>query len=647
MVEPTIKGGQNLPSKSWNFDGFNLGVNNFSLATELKGNELAQLTNMELYGKKSLRPRRGGSRLGNVVGATGQVDGLFQFKDVGVNEILAIVGGTLKKYNPTTSNWDAVTGGTFTTDLRTRGVKMRSALYLGNGTDDFSKYVPTAVSKFTAVAAPTGLAVTPQGTTGTTKYSYEITTNTDKGESLPCTAVEITNGNATLDTTNKNQVVFNRRTDSQVVSYGIYGRSTTGMGRTLITTIPQPASGATITWIDDGSLSPSIWLPPDGDSTDGVSASIWEQLRGSLVAAGNPDQKHRMFFSGTGDRYESFSPSHNGGWVDVRPGDNDTGINGFAPFESKIIVLKEGSIHQFYFSPTTGDAVIQELITYVGCGAPGSVVVMENEVAFLDSDRKMRILGYEPNYAAAIRTTSLSEGRVQATFDEIDPNYIGNCEAVYHKGRYILAATSQGSTQNDMVIVYDRKYLAFLGKWTGADCKVRCWVVYDGIDKKKRLFAGSSQDGWVFEFDVEGKLTNHDGSIINSLLRTRNEDHGNSGQSKLQKWADLRLFRIQGTLTLKVILNGVTTLYEKSFSSTTSSGWGIKRWGVVRWGVSTGIAASISDFDKTYRKEIYEISNSLQFELTKNTANADFILVSMRGEALLLPTEVFDSANII
>lgn len=637
--------GANLPKKEWQFDGFNLGANTFALATELRGTELAQMVNMELYGKRSLRPRRGSERLGGTLSGA-KVDALFQYKEGAANEILGISSGTMRKYNNSTEEWDTVTGGSFTTGLRTRGTKMKSNLYMGNGVDDFKRYNGTQVSTFTAVAAPASLAVAAQGTTGTTAYEYTVTTVTDKGESLPTTNVAITDGNATLDGTNFNRVTFNRRADSQVIGYNIYGRRTTGLGVTLMIFIDQPTSG-NITWDDKGTVTPQVWLPPDGDSTDGQKLSIWEQLRGSLVGAGDPDQPHRFFFTGTGDKYESFSPAHNGGWVDVRPGDNDIGVNGLAPFESKIIILKQQSIHQFYFSPTTGDAIIQELITYTGCGAPGSVVVMENDIAFLDSERKLRILGYEPNFTSAIRTTSLSEGRVQSLFDAIDPSQMQNCEAVYFKGRYLLACTSTGSTYNDMILPYDRRYLAFLGKWTGEGSEVRCWQIWDGKDGQRRLFAGSSSSPYVFEFDVEGKLTDHDASAISALVRTRSEDHQNSGQSKLFKWGDFRLYRIQGRVTIRTILDGSTTLDTKSFSSRADTGWGIIKWGTEKWGVPTGTPASASDLDKTYRKEIYEIANALQFEISKSGAEDDFILISMRGESLMLPTEVFNSENII
>jgi hypothetical protein len=642
-----LTGGVPLPKQEWMFDGFNLGNNTFALATELKGQELAQMTNVELYGKRSVRPRRGGESLGNAVGS-GAIDGLFQYKEgTSINQILALTAGILQKYNSTTGAWDDITGATFTSGLRTRSTKMQSYGYLGNGIDDFTRYNGTILEQFSAVAAPTGLAVAQQGTTGATAYEYTVTTVTAKGDSLPATNVAITNGNAILTSTNKVNVTFNRRTESQVIGYNVYGRSQRGKGVTLMLYIEQPTSGATVTFADDGTVTPQVWLPPEGDSTDGIKASIWEQLRGALIAAGDPVSPSRMYYSGTGDKYESFSPAHNGGWVDVRPGDNDAGINGLAPFESKIIVGKERSIHQFQFSPTTGDAVIQELITYVGVGAPGSMVVMENDCAFVDSEGRFRILGYEPNFGSSIRTTSLSEGRVQSLFDDVDPNYLKNIEAVYFNGQYIMAYTPAGATVNKKVIRYDRRYLSFLGTADGADAHVRCWLVWDGKDKKQRLFAGSSDDGTVFEWGVEGILTNHDGTTVVPVIRTRNEDGGNSGQSKLFKWADLRIFRISGTLKLKTIINGATVIDEKSFSSRTSTGWGIARWGTIRWGVPTGIGASSSNIDRTYRKELYEIGNSLQFEITKEGAQDDFVLVSMRGEMLLLPTEVFDSDFVI
>jgi hypothetical protein len=275
------------------------------------------------------------------------------------------------------------------------------------------------------------------------------------------------------------------------------------------------------------------------------------------------------------------------------------------------------------------------------------MVVMENEIAFLDGELRLRILGYEPNYGAAIRTTSLTEGRVQSIYNNVDPAYIQNCEAVYHDGKYHLAVTSKGSSVNDTVLVYDRRYLAHLGFWSGSNCHVRCWLKYDGISGGKKLYAGSSDSPYVFEFGVEGTLTDHDGSAVETVIRTRNEDLKNSGQQKIWKWNDLRLFRVQGIINLTTIMDGSNTIDTKPFSSMTKTGWGIKQWGKVKWGTSTGELPSASSLDVTYRKEIYSPANSLGFELSKTGAQADFVLVSMRGEAMMLPTEVFDTSHYI
>lgn len=646
-----MAGGKSLASRKWKYDGFNLGVNTFALPTEVKTTELSNMINGELYGKRSVRPRRGSLQLGDSI-ANYKIDGLIPYKDRAnsYNKLLAIINGDAYEYNTSTEDWENEDSAVFTAGYRVRYTQLQGYSYLGNGVDGFTRYKPgTFFETFTAVAAPTGLAVTPQGTTGTEKYSYEITTVTSKGESLPCTAVEITNGNSILDSTNKNQIQFTRRTETQVIGYNVYGRSTTGNGRTLLVYINQPASGTNVTFIDDGSLDPSVWPPTIGDSTDGVTVKQWEQLRGSLVGIGDPASPHRLYFSGTGDKYESFSPAHNGGWVDIRPGDNDDGCKGLAPFESKIIVGKQNSIGQFYFSPTTGDALYAEIITYVGVGSMGSMVVMENDIAFIDTERRLRILGYEPNFQAAIRTTSLSEGRTQSLFNQINPAYIDNCEAVYFNGRYLLAYTPTGQTKNTEVLVYDRKYLSFLGTWKGQDCHINCWAVWDGVGNQKKLYAGSSDaDGKIWEFNVEGYLTAHDNTAIETIINFRTEDLDDSAQEKIWKWADYRLYRVYGEITIKTVFNGTEVdLERKRFSSETLVGWGVVKWGTKKWGEATGAGSTESTLDRTYRKELYQNGNSLTHEVSKNSVNADFVLVSIAGEAMPLPTEVFDSNNLI
>ena len=111
-----ISGGSTLSKREWQFDGWINGVNTFALATELRGTELGQLTNGELYGKRAIRPRRGGSLLGSALSGN-EIDGLFQYKEGSVNDIQALSGGVLKKYNTGTGGWDTISGATFTANI--------------------------------------------------------------------------------------------------------------------------------------------------------------------------------------------------------------------------------------------------------------------------------------------------------------------------------------------------------------------------------------------------------------------------------------------------------------------------------------------------------------------------------------------------
>lgn len=626
--------------KPWGFNGFKRGVDTYSLDTEVHKNALSDAENMELFGRGSIRPRRGSSNLGASMG-NDPVDGLFTYDDSSVNELLGLSGGTLKKYNISTEDWDSITGGSFTSGLRARGVQLRDNFYFGNGADDMAKYDGSSVSTFTTQTAPAGLGVSPVGATGTEKYSYQVTTVTANGESLPCTAVEITNGNAELSTSNYNQVQWTRKTDSSVIGYNVYGRQTTGLGRTLITFIDQPASGASVTWNDTGAIDPTIWLPPEGDSTGGAKMKVIEQLRGSLIGFGDPNQRDRLFWSGTGERYESFSPSHNGGWADVRRGDGDGGVTGGGHHEKNYYVFKRKSIHKFYFD-SNGDGVLEEVILGIGCGAPGSVAFVENDLIYLDSNKKLRVLGYEPNYYGTIRTATISEGRVQSYFDELDDSSLDDVEAVYFDGRYLLAGTRTGSTYNDVVIPYDRRYLAFLGKWTGWN--VRCWITWDGIGSEESLYAGSSTNGQVFRV-MTGR--NDNTTAVSSRLVTRNEDLGNFSQSKFWEWADFRFYAIRGTLKIKTIVDGAMTIDERTITSQTFAGMGAAMPGAFMPGEATGTGLTYQEIDRPYRKTIEESARTLKFEVTKDGYDDDFTLVSIQGRALPEPEEVFDSSYMI
>jgi len=73
------------------------------------------------------------------------------------------------------------------------------------------------------LSTPENLQVAPQGTPGSTTYSYRVSAINAKGETLACAKVTITNGAATLNETDYNQLTWDAVTGA--TGYRVYGRT--------------------------------------------------------------------------------------------------------------------------------------------------------------------------------------------------------------------------------------------------------------------------------------------------------------------------------------------------------------------------------------------------------------------------------------
>ena len=89
------------------------------------------------------------------------------------------------------------------------------------------------VSLFTSIGYPIGLTVTAEGATGSTVYGYRVTAINDDNETIACTEVKTTAGNATLSETNYNGLEWTEVTGAS--SYAVY-RTTGGATQGLIGT---------------------------------------------------------------------------------------------------------------------------------------------------------------------------------------------------------------------------------------------------------------------------------------------------------------------------------------------------------------------------------------------------------------------------
>lgn len=105
-----------------------------------------------------------------------------------------------------------------------------------------SNYYFRIVQEAVRLNPPENLAVSVEGSSGTTVYGYRVTALSKAGETLPCAEVTVSDGNETLDETNFNSL--NWDPVDNAVQYAVYRSSSEG----------EPATTGRIALITDTSL---------------------------------------------------------------------------------------------------------------------------------------------------------------------------------------------------------------------------------------------------------------------------------------------------------------------------------------------------------------------------------------------------------
>jgi hypothetical protein len=125
------------------------------------------------------------------------------------------------------------------------------------------------------LATPTGVTVSPQGTTGATTYGYRVAAVSHAGTTMAAATATTTTGNATLSVSNFNRVSWTAVAGA--AQYKVYGR--TSGSELLIATV-----GAGVTSYDDtGAVTPSGALPtaPAGNT---LLVRGWESQTAALLS---------------------------------------------------------------------------------------------------------------------------------------------------------------------------------------------------------------------------------------------------------------------------------------------------------------------------------------------------------------------------
>jgi hypothetical protein len=537
----------------------------------------------------------------------------------------------------------AISGATITAATRAEFAMARDTLYYVNPTDAMVKIavsggVPVATT-FTAITTPTGLAISNQGASGTTAYSYRVSAYNAVGETLACISVATTTGNATLTTSNFNRLTWDAVANA--VGYVVYGRENTahnGIGETQLNTV------VTNTYDDTGVDTPSTTITPgDGNSTGGQKGSMIIYAMGRLFISGDTANPSRVYYGGAANQIDDFSTAYSGGNFDVSKNDG-TKITAIFFYQNAVIIWKEKSIWKFTFTDA-GLPKLELITNEVGCCSFRTVKIVNNDLWFTaikDGRLAVYSVGNVQNYFNALRTTekslNVSNG---AHLDSANLAYAQYATGYYFRNLYLLSVPQGASTTNNYIYPYDTRFSAWLGQWTGINAGQ--FFTYDD-STGEQLYHCSETTGYVVKMFTG---TDDNGTAVAWKVQTKNFNQKLFDQYKIYRNPTFWFKDVSnGAVTGYIINDGLFNSGTFSVSSAVSGiSWGYDRWGAIKWGTSSGSAGTSVNSDQPMEIIFTKIARSQKFELDENSSSGSFKFLGLSYRWTLLSGKPLPGSN--
>ena len=512
---------KNNPNKEQVFSGFLGGLNTFQDETLIKDNELTDAKNI-ILSVDGIQPRPGTVTYGTGDSAT-RIDGLTgYYQSDGTRQLIRMAGGKLQdQTSGTITNIDT----SYTSGSRTSFIQAIDKLFIFNADDGESYYDGTTLTRFTALTTPAGTSCTPQGTTGSTDYSYKVTAWNNAGQSLATSSIATTTGNATLSATNFSRINWGDVAGAE--GYNVYGRSADGKGETFLDTVYES------TYDDKGQRSPAATLfPPEANNSAGLNATMAVFGISRIFAAGDPNAPSRLYYSDTGLDVGNFNISldSNAGFVDVFKNDGYK-ITSIMPFQGGIIVWKENAIYKFDFVEASGDfdgdgveesvslPQLSEITRSFGGISFRGTKYVENDVIFpakKDGRLAFYSLGNQENYAGSVLRTNELSIKVQEKLEDVNVDYLEKSAGFYFNNIYGCAVATSNESTNNRVWCLDTRF----GAWSYWETiRASDYLIYNGTDGTQKIYYGTDNDGDLINMFQTDR--NDDGASINVQFSTK------------------------------------------------------------------------------------------------------------------------------
>lgn len=611
------------------WETFRKGLNLLLRPTELGRDELAQADNVILTGSGVVTGRWGTDNYFGV-NATGTIGGFGTFNNTksGLNEIFALSDeGFLARKAGLSST--VIYGQSYPSGSIIRAEQLGGITYIVNKDRPMASYTGATLSIFATLSAPTGVTATNfSGASGTSTYSYRITTLSDNGgETTGSTSITL--GNLPQELSDTEIRVRWTLATGNIAGYQVY------RGLPADESFVAAVGPSISEYVDRGNPASETILSPLTNTTGGIQSSFITKFRDRLLAV-DANDRNKLLISARFPKQYSYNYIDGGGFIYIDPdsGEDITGIT-VQPGSDKIVVYKDSSHYAVELSTVQiGNFVLldptyQPISTSIGASSQDTIQTVENDT-FYFGRKGLYVTGFEPNFLNVIRTNEIS-AKMRPYLDLLnDTDYTSAC-ALYVDKKYILSFPSRKEC-----IVYDRERGAWTGPWK-TPYGIAKMIKYMDSTGTEKWVLGSKNSNTVYTFEPSQNTDN--GTAIQKVVRTNKEVFGEWSLLKIVKLFYSLFRNVQGQVNVNILaeLRSGATQSIKSFTiegsaTSGSSGWGSDTWGNFQWGTSAGEIIVTSD-EITKYTQLFKSIRFLQVEVTTTTANSNFELIQFRATA--------------
>lgn len=613
--------------------GFLGGLNTFQDETVIKDSELTEAKNI-ILGVDGIQPRPGTLLYGSNDG-TGMLGGIGFYLSNGTRQFIRYATGSNNKLQKYVSGVPTDIGSTtFDATARMNFVQARDLLFGFNGVDNLWKYDGSSITVYTALTTPVGLGVTATGTTGSTAYSYRVSAFNSIGETLACTSVAITNGNASLSATNYNALAWTAV--SGATGYNIYGRYATGLTETYMGTVY-----GVVVYDDKGQDDPSLsLLPPEANTTAGIKGTMAEFAISRIFSAGDPAYPSRLYFGGTGENIGNFSGSSvGGGSVDVFRNDGSI-IRAIKPFQGGVIIWKDNAIYKFSFTDA-GLQKLEEITRSFGGIAYRGVKHVENDIIFpakKDGRLAFYSLGNQENYASTVLRTNELSIKIASRLTDVNTSKLQYACAFYYNNVYGCSIATEGSSVNDRTWCLDTRFGAFV-YWEGFTPNF--FMTYSDTDGSEKLYYGDESTGKMQQMWYDTRSDNGTAISVEWATKAFNQKVFHKYKQYFNPTFQFKNVTTSGALEGDIIIDGVTVNANFTINQATTGGAGVgvtlvgfTLFGDAPGGSNTDAAVSA---DTIVEVDTIQIARSIKYKFRSDSATAQYKFLSLANTFEVLP----------